>query len=383
MKNLIFVIGVGLVSLAVFWLPFWFRTGQFWGIEFGYRGMETIVQNFDGLNFLVVAKSLYNPAIIDKINQGFSTGNDPIYFAAHFPLFPLILRGFEFLMPTAYALLATIILGNILLAVGLYLFFREMTHNSHKALWLTIFGLFLPARILSVRGVGSNEPLFIFFVLISLTLAARGKHWWAGIVGSLAVLTRSPGILLFAGYVLAAVASYRLNVKKIFLAILPYLTMPLTLAGIFVFYAWQYQDPLAYFHSGDNLHLFFPPFQIFSNMASWVSGMWREDLVYIYLFYAAGLAVYLKSLKGKMGIEKLAPGAFGLLYGIVLLFVTHRDLARYSLPLTPIVMLGLAKIADHQELKWLWILLLIPVYLLGWQFILANIQPIADWTALL
>ena len=51
MKNLIFVIGVGLVSLAVFWLPFWFRTGQFWGIEFGYRGMETIVQNFDGLNF--------------------------------------------------------------------------------------------------------------------------------------------------------------------------------------------------------------------------------------------------------------------------------------------------------------------------------------------
>ena len=83
------------------------------------------------------------------------------------------------------------------------------------------------------------------------------------------------------------------------------------------------------------------------------------------------------------GIEKLATGAFGLLYGIVLLFVTHRDLARYSLPLTPIVMLGLAKIADHQELKWLWILLLIPVYLLGWQFILANIQPIADWTALL
>jgi hypothetical protein len=382
-RNWIVAVLVSLVSLGIFWSPWILKLDHFWGVEFGRSGMETIVANFDGLNFLIVAKSMYDPAVIEQINLQFPTGNEPIYFSAHYPLFGLVIRGFEYLVPAPYALLTTIVLGNILLAMGLYFFFVTVQKNKPLALTLTLVALFLPARILSVRAVGSNEPLFMFFVLTSLAMASRGKHYLASALGSLAILTRSPGILLFAAYGLAALASSPRDLKKIITSMIPYLLMPLTLLALFAFYGVRYGDFLAYFNSGDNLHLFFPPFQIFSNMASWVSGMWREDIIYLYLFYGLGIVSYVRSQKAACGIDRLAAPAFGLVYGMVLLMVSHRDLARYALPLAPVALLGYGPLLLRKEVQIILAILVIPTFLLGWQFVVQNVQPINDWGALL
>jgi hypothetical protein len=258
----------------------------------------------------------------------------------------------------------------------MYYLFVTVTRDEKLAVLLTTIGLFFPARMLSIRSVGSNETIFIFFVLISLFLAIKARYWASAITGALAVLTRSPGILLFAGYGLTWLLSdenWASKNKKFG----PYLIMPIALLSLFAFYGWRFQDPLAYFHSGDNLHLFFPPFQIFSNTASWIKEMWREDIIYLYLFYGAGLLM----LDNKWRVIK----NFGMVYGAVLLFVVHRDLARYALPIAPIALLGYAPVISKIPKKLLWVLaiLLIPIYLFGWQFVLGNVQPISNWKALL
>lgn len=375
-KNLLRVALIGLISLLLFWSPFTFKIKELWGIDFGKQGMNVVVQNFDGLNFLVIAKSWYSPRIIDQINAQFLTGNVPIYFAAHFPVFPALITLFGTILTLPNALLAVIVLSNILLATAMYYFFEMVTMDPRLATLLTMIGLFFPARMLSVRSVGSNEPLFIAFILISLAWAIKEKYWASAVAGALAVLTRSPGILLFAGYGLSWLLSsekWSLKTKKYS----PYLIMPLALALLFAFYGFRYLDPLTYFHSGDNLHLFFPPFTIFSNMATWINDMWREDIIYLYIFYGAGLFMIDKKWQVIRN--------YGFLYGFVLLFVAHRDLARYALPIAPLALLGYAPlIARLPKKTWLAVgILLIPIYLLGWQFVLKNIQPISDWRALL
>ncbi|MFH1244103.1 MAG: hypothetical protein V1487_00805 [bacterium] len=371
-KNMLLVALVGLVSLGVFWTPFLGKARQFWGINFGKAGMETIVQNFDGFNFLVIAKSWYNPEKIEQINAQFLTGNNPIYFAAHFPLFPGLIKIVSLVVPLPQALLLSIVLSNILLALGLYWFFVTVLKNRSLAILLTIIALFFPARMLSVRAVGSNEPLFIFFVLSSLTLAIKEKYWMSAVAGALAVLTRSPGILLFVAYLWKWVMEDELWINKT-KKYLPYLLMPATLLLFFGYLGLQYKDALAYFHSGDNLHIFFPPFQIFSNMATWINDMWREDVIYLYVFYGFGISM----VNGQWSMVK----KFGILYGLTLLFVAHRDLGRYGLPIAPIALLGYApQLAKVPKKMWLLLsILLIPIYLLGWQFVLKNVQPINDW----
>lgn len=381
MKRYLVVVLVALVSLAIFWMPFQFKTGTFWGINFGRHGMETIVQNFDGLNYLAVAKTLYDPHLLSQNFAGF--GNPPIYYAAHFPMYPLLIRSLDTFMSGPQALLWSIIISNILLAGGLYFFFSTFIKDKRLATMLAVVALFFPARMLSDRSVGSSEPLFMFFVLTSLTMAYRGKHWWGAILGSLAVLTRSPGILLFGAYCLAALASYRTDWKMITGKLYPYLLMPLALGGLFWIYGQVLGNFWAFFSSSSELHpVFFPPFLIFSNAQRWISDMWREDVLYMYLLYGAGIVLYIKSIGTKCGLEKLSAAGYGVVYGLVLLLISHRDLARYALPIAPVALLGFAPALNNKYVKWgLW--LLIPIYLLGWQFIVANVQPVSDWSALL
>lgn len=351
MKRYLIIVVIALSSLLIFWMPFLFKIETFWGINFGNHGMETIVSNFDGLNYLSVAKTMYN--------------SQPIYFASHFPLYPLLIRGLDVFMTGPQALLGSIIISNILLAIGLYMFFRVYVKNQKLVAILTTMALFFPARILSVRGVGTSEPLFIFFILTSLAMAYQGKHWWASILGSLAVLTRSPGIFLFGAYTLALWRK-----PKDFT---PYLLMPMALVLLFTFYEQKFGSFWAYFNSSSELHpIFFPPFLIFSNTAKWITDMWREDIIYIYLFYGLGLSlVKEKTLK-----------IFGFIVGTLLLLTAHRDLARYALPIAPIALLGFAPVLNNKYVKW-GLLLLVPIYLLGWQFVVGNVQPISDWSSLI
>lgn len=382
LRQMLIVVAFALVSLAVVWLPFVTKVNNFWGISFGKSGMQTIVQNFDGLNFLVVARSWYDPKIVKQNFSQLVAERGERYFAAHYPLLPAVISVFDLFTSGPNALLMAIVASNILLAIGLYIFFKEFAPGKNP-IWLSLISLYFPARMMAVRSIGSNEPLFIFFILCSLLAYHRGRNWWAAALGSLAVLTRSPGILLFAAYLTAILVS-KDSWKSRLTKLIPYLLIPTTMIGLFVFEGVRLGDFWAYFKVGGNINLYFPPFMVFGSDFPWVSGHWLEDIVYTYAFYTAGIALYFDKVRHDQ--KRSALGWFGLIYLTTTFFIVHRDVARYSLPIIPLVYLGLADYLPSIKSKYAKVviaILMVPVILYAWNFILGNVQPIADWTPFL
>lgn len=276
------------------------------------------------------------------------------------------------------ALLSSVVVSNMLLAAGLYWFFYYVISQKYASL-LSMVALFFPARMLSVRSVGSTEPMFIFFILTSLVFHTRKKHWFAGLMGAFAILTRGPGLLLFAAYSLYYLIQYKSNIVGWLRSILPYLLMPAALVGLWGYYGTKFGSFFAYFQSGDNLHLFFPPFQVFSNTQSWAIGTGLEDVVYLYLFFGVGLVLLWQNLSK----HKKAIGWLAGIYFASVLFVAHRDIARYALPIAPLVIAGYKSTLAKPWMKWVMLGILVPVYLVSWNFVLQNVQGVNDWSAFL
>jgi len=101
--------------------------------------------------------------------------------------------------------------------------------------------------------------------------------------------------------------------------------------------------------------------------------LWLEDLIYVYLFGALGVVLLIKRK-----LYYLA--CFTRVFFLATLFVAHRDLSRYSLPLAPFALIAFAPYLEKKEFKIAFFFILIPIYLYTINFILHNTAPIADWT---
>lgn len=372
-KNLLKILAFSLLPTFLIWLPFFLRVKSFWSIPLpSENGMATIVSNYDGPLFLAVAKSFYNREILGTFSLSLPTE----YYAAHFPLFPALIRIFSVVLGYPYAMLF-VTLGSSFLA--LYFFFKLAKRyvTEEEALFLTFVFSIIPARWLIVRSVGSAEPLFIAAIIASVYHFSKKNYLGAGIWGLLAQLTKSPGILLFAAYFAYLALP---NLKKITLPKLkivsPLLLIPFSLLLVFGLFKISYGDFLAYFHSGDNIHLFFPPFQIFNYSAPWVGTFWLEEVIFVYLFGILGL------------LKLIAQKRFGLawVYGVFFastLFVSHRDLIRYSLPLVPFLLIAFSETLLKKEFRIALGLIAIPIYLFALSFISQNAMPIGNWAPFL
>lgn len=377
LTNFLAVSLLSVVPTLLIWLPFAARLKSFWRIPLPGSGMATIVANYDGPLFLAVAKSFYATDIL----KGF-TFNLPVeYFAAHFPLFPLLIKALALPFGFPYSMLIVTMATSILALYFFNLFIRQYV-NAQEALWLTaVFSVF-PARWLIVRSVGSAEPLFLAGVVGCLYFWQKKHYLWAGICGVVAQLTKSPGIILFlalGGYYFSPTIKNYLAQKhhqtasplnlKVLAAIC---LIPLTLVGLFIFYGFRFHDFLAYFHSGDNIHLFFPPFQIFNYSAPWVGTFWIEEVILVYLIGAIG---FYKLLEAK---ETLLAWFVGLFFTSTL-FVAHRDLIRYSLPIIPFLFVAFSDLLTTKAFKFAIVVIILPVFLFSLAFISNNAMPIADW----
>ncbi|MEK7163606.1 MAG: hypothetical protein AAB768_00495 [Patescibacteria group bacterium] len=326
-------------------------------------GLKTIYQNFDGPYYLAVARSWYDQATLGKY---FSFPVPLEYYPAHFPLYPFAIRLISWL-PFLNPLRAMLIINLLAtIATSIVLFEILKTKKIPRALFLSISFLFLWPRMWAVRSIGSPETLFILWILLSLKYFDLKKYWLAGIFGSLAVLTKSPGILLLPTYLIAAKFD-----KKIW----PTLLIPISLLLLFTFFKIQTGDFWAYFHSGDNIHLQATPFKIFDSNQPWVGSFWLEDILWIYLI--GGLGVYYAWKKDRLW------GIFGLVYYTVIIFVSHRDISRYSLPLIPIILFGLSDLFKRKEIRIALILLIIPLYFYTLNFLTHNTLTISDWAPFL
>ena len=375
------LLALTLIPTFLIWLPFFLRLTSFWGIPLPQRGMEVIVANYDGPLYLVAAKSFYNPEII----KSFEFSLPVEYYAAHFPLFPLLIKLGGALLGFPYALLTITVLSSFLAIFFFNKFIKDYV-SGKNALWLTaVFSVF-PARFLVVRSVGSPEPLFLAAIIASIYYFRKEKYLWAGIWGAVATLTKSPGILIFLAY-LGVVLSPRmgkiatesfskwfgsLELKKY----LPLLLIPGALLTVFVLYGIRLGDFLAYFHSGDNIHLFFPPFSIFNYSAPWVGTFWLEEVIFVYLF---GVIALVRLINFR---ERTLAWFVGI-FLTSLIFVSHRDLIRYGLPIVPFAILAFSETLIKKEVKIALAVLAIPIYLFSLSYISQNVMQISDWAPFL
>ena len=380
LKKLILIASISVLPTLFIWLPFFLRLTKVWGIPIPRDGMATIVANYDGPLFIVTAKSFYSPEIIKSTSFGLPVE----YFAAHFPLFPALIKTFAGIFGYPYSMLFVTVLSSILATYFFYRFIEDYVEKK-DILWLTVVFALFPARWLIVRSVGASEPLFMAGIIASIYYFKQKKYFFAGFWGMVAQLTKSPGILLFIAYLLILLIpklkeiATDLKSKISFPGMKKYLSIsliPLSLLGVFIFYKIRLNDFLAYFHSGDNIHLFFPPFQIFNYSAPWVGTFWLEEIIFVYLFGLLGL---IKLIKMK---EPELAWFVGIFFASVL-FVSHRDLIRYSLPIVPFLLVAFSDTIVKKEFKYAMLILIIPIYLFSLAYISQNVMPISDWAPLL
>ncbi len=379
LKVFLIIIFLAIAPILVVWLPFLLEIKSFMGIPIAQGGLSAIVSNYDGPLYIVIAKTFYNFDLIK--NFPFSLPVE--YYAAHFPLFPIIIRAFGQFTGYIYGGLIASILGSIF-ALSYFYLLAKMYLKPQNALWLTaIFSIF-PVRFLIVRSVVSPEALFLGAIIASIFYFQKKNYFLAGIFGAIAQMTKSPAIILFISYFITITFPYISKMvmgklKKIELYSLSSIfifLIPLSLVLVFGIYYFQMGNFFAYFNSGDNIHLFFPPFQIFNYSQSWVGSHWLEDIIFIYLLSLTGIASLYK-LKDK------AMFYFCSIFFIAIIFVSHRDISRYILPITPFLLIGLSKFLIKKQFKIILLILLLPMLLYSIAFISNNIMPIGNWTPLL
>jgi len=380
-KKLFFVSLFSLVPTILIWLPFFLRVPNFWNIPLPQNGMETIVANYDGPLYLVAAKTFYNKV---QIKNNFQFPLPTEYYTAHFPLFPLLIKLFGFIINYPYAMLIVTLLSSIL---AIYFFQKLISEyvDRKDVVFLTFLFAIFPARWLIVRSTGSADPLFVSAIIASVYYFKNKKYWLAGIWGLTAQLTKSPGILLFisyATYLILPVAKEKIEITSRWLQNLnfrktyPILLIPLGILIVFTIYYFTQGNFWAYFHSGDNIHLFFPPFQIFNYSAPWVGTFWLEEIIFVYMIGAVG--VYRLFAKKEYEIA-----VFSAVFFALTLFIAHRDLIRYSLPIIPFLYVAFSDVLVKKEFKVAVAVIIIPIYLFSLAFISQNVMPISNWAPFL
>jgi hypothetical protein len=211
-------------------------------------------------------------------------------------------------------------------------------------------------------------------ILLSVFFFEKQKYLLAGLLGGLSVMTKSPGILLFFAYGLVLIER-RFTTKKIEWKAWGISLIPLGFLAVCLLYWKQYGDFFAYFHSGDNLHLVFP-YAVFNFQKPWVGTAWLEDVVFYFLLYIMTV-ISLKDTKYRSFYY------FPLVFLIATIFVQHRDISRYSLPIWPFACIAFANFFTSKKFIIAFIILLPAIYLYAWNFSVFNVMNIADWKAFL
>jgi len=152
MKKILFIVLIVIISSLLVWSPFSIK-----------NQMPLVFSNFDGPNYIAIAKCWYSKTCLAK---SFSLPLPLEYYAAHFPGYPLIIKVFNLFLPGWWAMLAANLLTTTTMAIAFYQLLKQL--KIKNPFWPTTVLLFLPARILILRTVGAPETLFISAVLTSI-----------------------------------------------------------------------------------------------------------------------------------------------------------------------------------------------------------------------
>ncbi|MFA5749900.1 MAG: hypothetical protein WC895_01610 [Candidatus Shapirobacteria bacterium] len=364
------LIALTILSTLILWLVFYFNVPQ--KIGFNKVSLETVFANYDGPNYMVIAKCGYNK---DCIGPNFSLPLPLEYYPAHLPGYPTLIKFLNNFTTGPKAMIFSTLFGSIFLSLILFELLKLFT-KPKKAFWLSIVFLFFPARFFVLRQIGAPETWFLATTITSIFFFKKDKFWLSAIFAAIAQTLKSPGILLLVAYGIIAIHDLIKNRnpvaagKKYF----PFILIPITILLIFYLYYLQTGNFWAYFQSGDNFHLNPLPYLVFISTKSWINTIWLEDIIYI--FFLAIYGVYRLIKKYKFDIVAI----YSLVFLIATLFVAHRDISRYISPIYPFLLLAYKKPLNKKPVKIILLLLIPAIVLYAINFVCGNVAPISDWT---
>ncbi|MGI6775785.1 MAG: hypothetical protein ACOX5S_00570 [Patescibacteria group bacterium] len=374
---------VSFLSAALLYFPFVFHLESFFGLNYPEKfNFSTVLLNFDSLNYIIVAKTWYDP---QKIEALFPNTLPPAYFPAHFPAYPALIW-LAAQIPKIDFPHAAIFVTQLTSLAAIFAFYQLLllvTKRQKASLFLASLFVFFPARWLVVKNVPSPEPLFLFFIISAIYFFKKGNYGKSALMAIFSQTVKSPGVLLagalgLAGLIEVLKSSSLLKDKKKIKEGLkkfwPILLTPLGIISVFSLYKITTGDFWAYFKTGDNIHLFWPPFQVFDFNEKWVGTFWLED---VYLYYLLG-GILLSFLWQKYKTDILF--IFPVVFYFSLIFVAHRDIARYLIPALPFLILGGENFFQKKQFLIPFILLLPALFLYAISFISFNTMSISDWT---
>jgi len=368
-KSYLYILLFVLLSSFIVWLPFIQQLG-FLGVHVTNTDTGLVYRNYDGLLYVIAAKSWYKQAIIDSLHIDVPLTSN--YYAAHLPLYPTVIAFFALVMGYVKSMMFTTVFFTVLLGWFFYYFVKKLS-LSERPLLLTFVFLMLP-RFLVVRSVGSPESLFMLLVLVSIFFFEKKNYLAAGIVGGLATMTKLPGILLFPAFglieVLKTIVAEKFEKRSLWLFMIP-----AGLGAVCLIYLRQIGDFYAYWNTGYVVPMPYP-YSVFNAGARWVGTHWLEEAVLYFALYALTL-VYAYKHRVKSLFY------FSLVFFIGLSLVQHRDISRYALPLWPITCIIFERFLTSKKTLLSFLVIIPAIYLYAWTFIQGNAMPVGNWAPFL
>ena len=337
-----------------------------------------IFRYLDGPEYIFIAHGFYDPH--DTLLRIPDFGqHSTVYWTAHFPGFPLLLMLVQPVVGWLWSPLVVNFVVSTLFAWVFYLLVRDFGYARYP-LWMGLVALVLPIRWLIYHNVGSSEPVFMLFEVLSFYWFKKQRYWLAGLAGVGAVFSRPPGLFLWVGYMLfllfqAVLESWNANNFSLgglwkrlnWRAFWGLLLLPLGLVGVFGLYAWRYGDILAYFKITENVtHVGLIPFPT----------MLRGDpfnspaVILTYLMGAVGLILLWRQRR----FDLFWVGISAYIYT---LFLLHNDILRYSMPFFfLIVLIPFAEFFSGRVARWLAVPVLIAIFFYSWGQLINNLADL-------
>ncbi len=252
---------------------------------------------------------------------------------AFFPLFPLLIKVIAYLLGhKGYFLIGTIISNGALLGTLFVLYQLAVDIGGEKVAQRTLLYLCIfPTAFFFFAPY--NESLFLFLTT-STFLAMRRQHWWlAGLLGLLAALTRSSGVLLVIPYIIelwmssqSITASRQNNLFRI----LPILLIPVGTA-LYALYCWHISgNPLVFaaVQSHWGRHVTWPWLGIWYSLSEifWVQPFGSFNEVHNILDLSATLAFIALAIVGRNKLR----ASYSIWLGVLLFYILLSPSTSYN-----------------------------------------------------
>ncbi len=334
-KRILLVIAV-LSSSAFVYLPF-------------FQDFDIIKRHYDGPIYVLVAKNFYN------FQENPLQNLPESYYSVALLGYPLLIRIFS---PIGFfnSMIFVAILFSVL---SVLLFYRLLAEFSYvrDPFFISLLFILLPPRWLIYHSVGASEPVFLFFLLLSVYMLKKERFALSALSAAFATFTRIHGIVLFPAYIVLLVSRRRYREVPLFLLI------PISLFLNLYLQFLAFGDLFSYFTWYTPLTTFYP----FSSIL--LHGEYRLFQYFIYAL--AGVILYNKKYRD------LSIISFFLYFP--LFFMLTKDFSRYLIPLTPFALIAFEDVLDSKGFRTVLPLLVVLIYFYVWSVIPTNLMPLEEF----